>query len=418
MGKDDIGEGVNDNIDNSNIDDWSVDIPKFDDLYTSNIGSDFQVNSYDMEMNSNVDDIFKSSSNDEKTELSNPYSGIEYESTDQNTYTSSDIQSNNNKTNTNQSEYQFSNNYNNNQYNAYEQTYSTYKIADTYNEKTSVIAIIGFIFSIIGLLCCFMPCCPGIISIIAFILCIIGVSKDSKKGLGLAGIIISIIGLVGTIIFTIMWFDETSILNEYLDEYLYEYDSVTYEYNDEDNYNYFENYIDERLNPLKTPISEYNEIRIGENVYAMPISCKDLDFTYDLDDDDMEELENGIDTNGYIIASICLEEYKTELFVSLCNKTNHIVTDIEELTIDYIATSTYRDDDYNRYLADIEMFGGIRIASTKEEVLKVMGEPSDSYEYDSEDFSYCDVYYYLDDVYITITFINGKVGDIYISIYQ
>ena len=64
------------------------------------------------------------------------------------------------------------------------------------NKKTNGLAISGFIVSLISsILCC------GAFSIISLILSIIGVAKsddydDTGKGLGIAGIIISVIGII------------------------------------------------------------------------------------------------------------------------------------------------------------------------------------------------------------------------------
>ncbi len=447
MGTDDIQDGMNDNIDTGNMDSLSYDMPTFDDFYSGSVGTDFQVNSYDIGVNSTVDNIdmsitnyvdsvessttdysndtFQTNSIKEENGSSNPFSDIKYESTNQNVDVSSKVAEN-----TNNNEYQFSNNYNsyqnsntntsntnryNNRYQQTQQPYSTYQVGNDSNKtnKTSALAIVGFVLSIIGLLCCFFPCCPCIVSIIAAILCICGISKRSKKGLGIAGIIISVIGLIGSIIFSIMWFDEDSILNYYIEEYEGYESYEDYDTSYDDDYDYFLYYTDERLAPLDSPISEYNKIRIGEDVYTLPISVADVDFEYELNEENESKLKKGIDDYEYLIVPMYSEIYNTRFYVTLSNETDQLVSNIDELVIDYISTTTYYAESKS-YLADVEIYGGIRITSTKEEVLEVFGEPESSY---GEDSGYSSMNYHLDNVYITLSFYNNEVTDICISLY-
>ena len=80
-----------------------------------------------------------------------------------------------------------------------EERTTTETTQNTGTRKTSAMALVSFIFSIVGLIIAALPC-----GIVALITGIIGVAKfnpakDSGKGLAIAGIIIGIVDIIAGI---------------------------------------------------------------------------------------------------------------------------------------------------------------------------------------------------------------------------
>ncbi len=279
-------------------------------------------------------------------------------------------------------------------------------------DKTSDVAIAGFILSILGLICCMLPYLSIFTSVISLMLCIYGIRNRSKKDIGILGIIISSLALISSIIFTILWVDENSLINAYT-ESIADYSEGYSTYNNDSTYSYLDYALDKRSEPLTTKISNYNEVKIGDNIYTLPIDYAEFEDKYEyVYKSDLERLEKGLILCEYIDANMYIKEYKSKYYIKLYNFKDIVINDNEDLTIGYISTGKYYSEKNDiSYIGDIEIYGGIRLGSTSEEVLEALGEPV--YGRDTSTS-----YYEFDEISIDLTMSNGVVTCITISYYQ
>jgi len=84
---------------------------------------------------------------------------------------------------------------------------------DTDTKPMNVLALLGLIFSIVGFvlgtvgcLCCFViPPLGGLISIAAGVLSFLGMKREDGRGMATAGLAISIIGLIASVVTTVLY---------------------------------------------------------------------------------------------------------------------------------------------------------------------------------------------------------------------
>lgn len=426
------------------------DIPTFDSLYTNDFGTsttdfststDFSANTYDLgstvdlgstidlgssiDVNSSVD--FGNSQSDKVDTVvgGNPFSGTikDKDNTSyEDSYTTSGNgynQSTGNSTDSS-NQYQSTGEFGQYEYNNQE---SYYVSGDS--DKTSPLIITGFVFSIISLICSCIPILDMVFPVVAIVLCSIGIKKSTKNKLGKAGIIIASIALVFTVVIFIVniaggvmssFFDFGDILDQH---YEISVDTDNSDNSDDSDDSYTtpdysdDDMIDERQDVDSSIIAKYNQVYVGGQVYTLPISGADIKDDFILDDTYEEELENGISEYASIFGSITRDDIHSKFYVSLYNKSEKSTSNIEDLYVKYIGSTSYYDDDWNEYMSDIMIYGGIRIGSTKDEVEKAFGKCEEPYE----NGSYSSYSYSVDSTYISITFYDDVISDISIGYY-
>ncbi len=363
------------NQDNDNSE-YSIDIPKFDDLYTSNFDMNFQVNSYDMDLSTDYNDLFSIKPiSIEELETNNTDGGA---TVDYSSYTNpyGDTNQNIDKTKEDQNieKYKYTDNIEEHQYIDTEKEYQDYDSELYYHGDNDI---------------------------------------DDKPVISNKNMIKTMIAIMIVIAFTTIrilmnhsHIEEDSDIVNMLD--IESNEVVTL-----DDIDYFETfYVDYRTEPLEEKIDEYNIIRIGEDIYELPFVFSELkdrhDITVEMDEIETEKLNVGLDNGDSIIVRITISEYFSEYILELSNTTNNRIYDMEELTIDTVATALHFNFQYNMCYNDIEIYAGIRIGSNVDEIIAAFGEPDNR--------SDASIDYYIEGVYYYFDLKDDRVTHIYVSL--
>ena len=104
------------------------------------------------------------------------------------------------------------------------------------NEFNNTVAVVGMILAIMSIVFCWIPVLGLVLGIVGLILGIVGLKKsklikDKGKGFGIAGISCGSVGIVFSVIYTIMWIFIAILAKESMDYVSNELDYDDYYYN-------------------------------------------------------------------------------------------------------------------------------------------------------------------------------------------
>lgn len=243
------------------------------------------------------------------------------------------------------------------------------------------LGIAGLVLGIIGIV---TGCCYGgfLFGLIGLILSIVYVAKKGSKGLGIGGIITSALGLILSIVMVILLVAAPSILYEVMpDEYKYLIEDEIEGSTTEDislPTETEEPTGDSTTAPNTTSnITSMDQIMVNETLYTLPATVSSLGFTVDTEyhaDDVAAVSTNGVLAGDYIFVLLHAGD-GTSFWGYIENTGSDTIYSLEELTVTGINVDNYSLDCTAYY---VESYGGIQLGMTRSDVEAVFGLP-DSY---------------------------------------
>lgn len=254
----------------------------------------------------------------------------------------------------------------------YQGTYTAdaYKQPETPAKKPGKgLGIAALILGIIGLLtsCCFGGYIFGLIGTILAIVCL---AKKGSKGLGISGLIISALSFLISLIITIMMLVSPAVVDQMVPD---DYDYILEEFGVDDTTN-SNDYGNDDYNipePADSDITGTNQMKVNGIVYTMPAGLSSLGLSVN---SSYSDVVTDIENNGLAAGSyefVLLDSQDGCSFWGYIENTGYdTVYSVDDLQLTGINVDNYSD---NCTAYSCEVYGGITLNMTRSEVEAIIG---------------------------------------------
>ena len=262
--------------------------------------------------------------------------------------------------------------------------------------------IVGLIFGILGLLtsACGIMVVPLIFCLVGIILAIVCLTKNSSKGLGISGMIVSALGLISGLIFMFLMVGILSSAGKSFGEMDWEEIINTLEDNSiDDDFDYVPGDYDpvytedgfgaaeEVLPSSNASLTDVNQIMINGTVYTLPVSFESTGFSVnEKSKDDMDSLAaDGWDSGEYHFVLLdSADGYSVWGFIE--NTSDSTVYSESDLKLTGLNVDNYSSA---CTATSVKIANGVTFGTSKSEVVSLLGDPDsttdDGVYYDSAD---------------------------------
>ena len=262
--------------------------------------------------------------------------------------------------------------------------------------------IVGLIFGILGLLtsACGIMVVPLIFCLVGIILAIVCLTKNSSKGLGISGMIVSVLGLISGLIFMFLMVGILSSAGKSFGEMDWEEIINTLEDNSiDDDFDYVPGDYDpvytedgfgaaeEVLPSSNANLTDVNQIMINGTVYTLPVSFESTGFSVnEKSKDDMDSLAtDGWDSGEYHFVLLdSADGYSVWGFIE--NTSDSTVYSESDLKLTGLNVDNYSSA---CTATSVKIANGVTFGTSKSEVVSLLGDPDsttdDGVYYDSAD---------------------------------
>ena len=262
--------------------------------------------------------------------------------------------------------------------------------------------IVGLIFGVLGLLtsACGIMVVPLIFCLVGIILAIVCLTKNSSKGLGISGMIVSALGLISGLIFMFLMVGILSSAGKSFGEMDWEEIINTLEDNSiDDDFDYVPGDYDpvytedgfgaaeEVLPSSNANLTDVNQIMINGTVYTLPVSFESTGFSVnEKSKDDMDSLAaDGWDSGEYHFVLLdSADGYSVWGFIE--NTSDSTVYSESDLKLTGLNVDNYSSA---CTATSVKVANGITFGTSKSEVVSLLGDPDsttdDGVYYDSAD---------------------------------
>ena len=262
--------------------------------------------------------------------------------------------------------------------------------------------IVGLIFGILGLLtsACGIMVVPLIFCLVGIILAIVCLTKNSSKGLGISGMIVSVLGLISGLIFMFLMVGILSSAGKSFGEMDWEEIINTLEDNSiDDDFDYVPGDYDpvytedgfgaaeEVLPSSNANLTDVNQIMINGTVYTLPVSFESTGFSVnEKSKDDMDSLAtDGWDSGEYHFVLLDSGDgYSVWGFIE--NTSDSTVYSESDLKLTGLNVDNYSSA---CTATSVKIANGVTFGTSKSEVVSLLGDPDsttdDGVYYDSAD---------------------------------
>ena len=262
--------------------------------------------------------------------------------------------------------------------------------------------IVGLIFGILGLLtsACGIMVVPLIFCLVGIILAIVCLTKNSSKGLGISGMIVSALGLISGLIFMFLMVGILSSAGKSFGEMDWEEIINTLEDNSiDDDFDYVPGDYDpvytedgfgaaeEVLPSSNANLTDVNQIMINGTVYTLPVSFESTGFSVnEKSKDDMDSLAtDGWDSGEYHFVLLdSADGYSVWGFIE--NTLDSTVYSESDLKLTGLNVDNYSSA---CTATSVKIANGVTFGTSKSEVVSLLGDPDsttdDGVYYDSAD---------------------------------
>lgn len=266
---------------------------------------------------------------------------------------------------------------------SYNAAYTQSTAAPVTSGPSKGLGVAGLVLGIIGII---TGCCYGgfVFGLIGLILSIVYVAKKGSKGLGISGIITSALGLILSIVMLILLLAAPSILYEAMpDEYKYLIeDEIGGSSTDDFGFPTEDTEEPEDIFTAEpgttSSITSMNQIIVNDTVYTLPETVSSLGFTVDTEyhaEDVAAVSTDGVLAGDYIFVLLHAGD-GTSFWGYIENTGTDTIYSLEELTVTGINVDNYSSDCTAYY---VESYGGIQLGMTRSDVETLLGFP-DSYD--------------------------------------
>lgn len=262
--------------------------------------------------------------------------------------------------------------------------------------------IVGLIFGILGLLtsACGIMVVPLIFCLVGIILAIVCLTKNSSKGLGISGMIVSGLGLISGLIFMFLMVGILSSAGKSFGEMDWEEIINTLEDNSiDDDFDYVPGDYDpvytedgfgaseEVLPSSNANLTDVNQIMINGTVYTLPVSFESTGFSVnEKSKDDMDSLAaDGWESGEYHFVLLdSADGYSVWGFIE--NTSDSTVYSESDLKLTGLNVDNYSSA---CTATSVKIANGVTFGTSKSEVVSLLGDPDsttdDGVYYDSVD---------------------------------
>ena len=262
--------------------------------------------------------------------------------------------------------------------------------------------IVGLIFGILGLLtsACGIMVVPLIFCLVGIILAIVCLTKNSSKGLGISGMIVSALGLISGLIFMFLMVGILSSAGKSFGEMDWEEIINTLEDNSiDDDFDYVPGDYDpvytedgfgaaeEVLPSSNANLTDVNQIMINGTVYTLPVSFESTGFSVnEKSKGDMDSLAtDGWDSGEYHFVLLdSADGYSVWGFIE--NTSDSTVYSESDLKLTGLNVDNYSSA---CTATSVKIANGVTFGTSKSEVVSLLGDPDsttdDGVYYDSAD---------------------------------
>ena len=262
--------------------------------------------------------------------------------------------------------------------------------------------IVGLIFGILGLLtsACGIMVVPLIFCLVGIILAIVCLTKNSSKGLGISGMIVSALGLISGLIFMFLMVGILSSAGKSFGEMDWEEIINTLEDNSiDDDFDYVPGDYDpvytedgfgaaeEVLPSSNANLTDVNQIMINGTVYTLPVSFESTGFSVnEKSKDDMDSLAaDGWESGEYHFVLLdSADGYSVWGFIE--NTSDSTVYSESDLKLTGLNVDNYSSA---CTATSVKIANGVTFGTSKSEVVSLLGDPDsttdDGVYYDSVD---------------------------------
>ena len=262
--------------------------------------------------------------------------------------------------------------------------------------------IVGLIFGILGLLtsACGIMVVPLIFCLVGIILAIVCLTKNSSKGLGISGMIVSALGLISGLIFMFLMLGILSSAGKSFGEMDWEEIINTLEDNSiDDDFDYVPGDYDpvytedgfgaaeEVLPSSNANLTDVNQIMINGTVYTLPVSFESTGFSVnEKSKDDMDSLAtDGWGSGEYHFVLLdSADGYSVWGFIE--NTSDSTVYSESDLKLTGLNVDNYSSA---CTATSVKIANGVTFGTSKSEVVSLLGDPDsttdDGVYYDSAD---------------------------------
>ena len=289
-------------------------------------------------------------------------------------------------------------------------------------KQSKALEICALVFGILSL----CGCCYGLFGMIGLVLSIVALVTGKKSGLSITGLILSIIGIVGALAWTIFCFSSagqewsSTITKSFMEGFEEGYNS-TYENGST------EIESDETTDTENDETEEF-EINISENTslknetvgkviidgkeITIPCKFSEIKSEFEISDESKEALEGGLEAYDLEIVSLMSDGKSTGISVVISNNSDTDITDINDVYVTGISM-----DSYGEITSDVKFFNDIIVGMSKKDLetalngLAYAEEAGDGYVY----YSFCSGEN--SDFSVSICVIDDKVEEVMLSCY-
>ncbi len=262
--------------------------------------------------------------------------------------------------------------------------------------------IVGLIFGILGLLtsACGIMVVPLVFCLVGIILAIVCLTKNSSKGLGISGMIVSALGLISGLIFMFLMVGILSSAGKSFGEMDWEEIINTLEDNSiDDDFDYVPGDYDpvytedgfgaaeEVLPSSNANLTDVNQIMINGTVYTLPVSFESTGFSVnEKSKDDMDSLAtDGWGSGEYHFVLLdSADGYSVWGFIE--NTSDSTVYSESDLKLTGLNVDNYSSA---CTATSVKIANGVTFGTSKSEVVSLLGDPDsttdDGVYYDSAD---------------------------------
>lgn len=260
-------------------------------------------------------------------------------------------------------------------------TYGTYNTTYNVNNYTQAapvqqskgLGIAGLILSILGLL---TSCCYGgfLFGLIGLILSIVYLVKKGSKGLGISGAVIGGIGIVASLIWLVIGLSTGQSIMDELQSFN---DPNIGNSTSSERENPFDTTEDDNGGISTSNVAETNQILVnGTDLYTMPASLSELGLTVneELNEDELAEIQEGLYAGDYKF--VVLDSDKGYSFWGFVENTgSDTVYSVDDLQVTGINVDNYSSA-CTAYSA--EVYGGITLNMSRSDVEVLIGTEDDN----------------------------------------